>query len=171
METLLAYHGDPEIKDKYLKRVRAHAAADQLVKGQYWQDGKGCAVGCTVHSSSHMAYETELGIPIVLARLEDCIFESLDNAASKEWPERFLAAAKPGADLSLVWPRFALRLLTDPTHGMVVYAKDVPKSIEVIRRVSALFERVISGDTPSAQEWAAGAAAWAAAEAAARAAA
>jgi hypothetical protein len=41
---MLAYHSDPKIKSKYLRRVEAHRKADQLVQGfTYWEDGKGCA--------------------------------------------------------------------------------------------------------------------------------
>src|SRR5690242_9395929 len=100
----LAYHGDKEIKAKYLARVRAHIAADELIHGRYWENGKGCAVGCTIHSGNHASYETELGIPRILAKLEDGIFEALDNGRSKKWPEEFLSSIKVGADLSLVWP-------------------------------------------------------------------
>jgi hypothetical protein len=38
----------------------------------------------------------------------------------KGWPERFLKAITPGADLSLVWDRFASRLLTDPAGGGIL---------------------------------------------------
>jgi len=55
---MLAFHNDQEIKNKYLTRVKQHQAADEIVKGQYWEEGKSCAVGCTVHSNSHAAYET-----------------------------------------------------------------------------------------------------------------
>lgn len=41
--TLLSYHGDKAVKAKYLRRVRAHEKADEIVKGTYWQNGKGCA--------------------------------------------------------------------------------------------------------------------------------
>ncbi len=78
-KTLLSYHGKTSIKRRYLKRVRAHAKTDELIKGTYWDNGKGCAVGCTVHSGDHKAYETELGIPAWLAHLEDVIFENLKN--------------------------------------------------------------------------------------------
>lgn len=44
-----AYHSDPEVKTAILVQLRAHAEADELVKGVYWKDGKGCAVGCTLH--------------------------------------------------------------------------------------------------------------------------
>ena len=35
---MLAYHGDKSIKAKYLKRVRTHAAADQIIHGRYSQN-------------------------------------------------------------------------------------------------------------------------------------
>ena len=72
---MIAFHNDPTIKEKYLSRVTEHERADEIVKGQYWENGKGCAVGCTIHSGNHAAYETELGIPRWMARLEDCISE------------------------------------------------------------------------------------------------
>jgi hypothetical protein len=153
MPTLLAYHGDPQIKEKYLARVRAHAAADEIVKGQYWQGGKGCAVGCTIHGSDHGTYETKLGIPRAVALLEDVIFEGLPNGKAKAWPERFLATIRPGQDLSLVWPRFALRMLTDEKHGMATIAKHHPEALKIIRSATALFERHVAGHPPSAAEW------------------
>jgi hypothetical protein len=49
-----------------------------------------------------MAYETELGIPVMLARLEDWIFEGLPVERAKLWPKQFLTTIKSGSDLSLV---------------------------------------------------------------------
>jgi hypothetical protein len=118
-----AFLGKQETKDFYIARVRAHREADQLVKGFYWERGKGCAVGCTVHSGNHAAYETELGIPRILAKLEDGIFEALSNGEAMAWPEKFLSAIPVGADLSLVWPRFAVWMLVDPTWGVLQFAK------------------------------------------------
>jgi hypothetical protein len=94
-----AYHSDEAIKKKYVARLEAHAKVDEIVKGQYWENGKGCAVGCTVHSGNHAAYETELGIPQWMARLEDRIFEGLPNERAMTWPLEFLQAIKPGVDL------------------------------------------------------------------------
>jgi hypothetical protein len=153
--TLRAYHGQPAIKAKYLRRVRAHAKADEIVAGQYWENGKGCAVGCTLHSNQHAAYETELGIPEVLARLEDGLFERIypHNAAfAKSWPEKFLKAPKPGADLSMVWPQFALWLLVDPREGVLRFAK-TDRTREAINRVADLYRRWIDGVKPKRDEW------------------
>ena len=116
---MIAYHNDPAIKAKLLADLQAHADADRLVKGQYWENGKGCAVGCTLHSlgaagraSNHAQYETCLGIPQMLAQLEDRIFEGLPTADAMRWPMRFSAAITPGADLSLVGWKFLHWLLT-----------------------------------------------------------
>ena len=110
---MLAYHNDPRIKEAILVQLREHREADKLVKGQYWEDGKGCAVGCTIHSGNHAEYEPRFGIPHMLARLEDCIFEGLPNADAQKWPERFMTAIRPGADLSRVGWKFLHWLLTD----------------------------------------------------------
>ena len=115
---MLAYLNDPAIKTELIVQLEAHRAADQLVKGQYWAKGKGCAVGCTVHSSNHKAYERLFGIPKVLAWLEDRIFEGLPNDRAMEWPVRFMSAIVPGADLSMIWPTVPLLAIPD-THALV----------------------------------------------------
>jgi hypothetical protein len=114
---MLSYHSDPAIKSRYLARVEGHAAADEIIKGQYWEAGKGCAVGCTVHGNSHDDFERELGIPQVLAWLEDVIFEGLPNRLAKTWPERFLSAIEPGSDLSRVAWQLLHWLLTESGFG------------------------------------------------------
>jgi len=110
---MLAYHNNPENKVVILAQLKRHHDADELVKGQYWQNGKGCAVGCTIYSSNHAEYEPKFGIPQVLARLEDTIFEGLSNADAKKWPLKFMGAIHPGADLSRVGWKFLHWLLTD----------------------------------------------------------
>jgi hypothetical protein len=114
---MLSYHSDPAIKAKYLARVEGHAAADEIIKGKYWEAGKGCAVGCTVHGTSHNDFERELGIPQMLAWLEDVIFEGLPNRMAKTWPERFLGSIVPGKDLSHVGWQFLHWLLTESGFG------------------------------------------------------
>ena len=118
---LRAYHGKQEIKDKYLQRMKMHINADELIHGTYWQNGKGCAIGCTVETNDdpHSRYPIEIGIPEWLAYLEDSLFESLPNGQAKEWPIRFLEAIPVGADLGPVLPKFCLWLLVHPEHGVL----------------------------------------------------
>ena len=141
---LTAFHGKQEIKDKYLAQLNAHKIADEIIKGQYWQEGKGCAVGCTVHSEQHSAYETELGIPTVLAKLEDRIFEGLPNNEAKDFPIQFLSAINVGADLSNVWRKLMIWILVDETHGVVEYAKNK----KVVTNVADAFKDSLTKTIP-----------------------
>ena len=173
---MIAFHGKQEIKDKYLDRIRKHRLADELIRGATGEGGKGCAVWCTLNKYSHVAYETELGIPQSIARLEDGIFESLPEMIAMEWPERFLAAIEPGADLSFVISHWFVWMLTDPQDGVLQYAK-TERSREAIQKVSDLYARRAAGENvgdkefrPAADDDAAAAAAYAAAAAAAAAA-
>ena len=143
---LIAFHGKSEIKDKYLGRVRAHRLADELIHGTYWEHGKGCAVGCTIHSGDHGAYETELGIPRILARLEDGIFENLSNGLAQQWPEQFLSAIEPGSDLSCVWPKFAVWMLIDKKWGVLQFAK-TDRTKKAIQDVADAYESMINDQT------------------------
>ena len=166
MSSLLAFHGKPEIKQTYLARVKAHAKADEIVKGRYWENGKGCAVGCTIHSSQHRNYETELGIPLRLAYLEDWLFENLPSAEAKKWPAKFLSAIKPGADLSMVWYQFQHWLLVDPKRGVIRFSGKHDAVRVAIQGVADLYESVMLGKTITNDQWAASAesaasAAWA----------
>ena len=97
-----AYHNDKSVKKKYIDRVKAHQLADEFTQGTYWQDGKGCGVGCTVHSNRnpHERYPAELGLPVWLAHLEDHIFEALSPDESKAWPLALLEAIPVGAEVT-----------------------------------------------------------------------
>ena len=133
-----AFHNDPALKEQILAQLQAHYDADEIIKGVYWEKGKGCAVGCTVHSRSHKSYETELGIPEPLAHLEDNIFERLQNNTAKIWPLRFIRAISVGSDLSNDWPKFVAFILTDPEHGVLQYAQ-TDEQKEIIQDVADLY--------------------------------
>lgn len=148
---LLSFHNDPAIKEKYLNRLRLHYKADEIIKGTYWENGKGCAVGCTVHSSNHASYESELGIPQILARLEDRIFEGLPNEKAKEFPIQFLEAIPVGVDLDPVWRKFMIWLLIDETEGVIRQAK-IDKTKKAIKDVAKAFSDSLT-KTVSHEKW------------------
>ena len=164
-----AFHGDPKVKEKYLARVKAHQKADQIVQGHYWDRGRGCAVGCTIHGQDHQAYETKLGIPIQLAYLQDWIFEELPSKEAKDFPVDFLESIPVGEDLKPVLHRFLYWLLVDPEDGVIQYAQDEEEEQvkEAILSVADLYSRVMKGQEVTNEQWsAAWAAAWAARDAA-----
>jgi hypothetical protein len=155
----LAYLNDPRIRAKYLRRVRAHGKADAILQNHgYWKDGKGCAVGCTLHSGNHYEYETKLGIPVELAYLEDHFFEQLPVKVAREWPNRFLSAIKVGADLSRVYDFWSAWNLIDPVDGVITLVSEEFPDIQRIVREAG--EACLSGNRVNAA-WVAWAA-WAA---------
>src|SRR6185312_447177 len=187
---LRAFHGDQAIKDKYLARVRAHRAADAITQGIGWEKGKGCAIGCTLEAYDHSLYPIELGLPEWLARLEDRIFEGLPKAEAMAWPEAFLEAITPGANLEPVRPKLALRRIdrlialqngNAGKHGAAIDAV-IAQTVAALTQVRQCHEAEIGGDTcvitaaRSAAEsawsawsaWSAAESAWSAAESAAR---
>lgn len=133
-----AFHSDPAIKAKYVDRIAAHRAGGTLLKGVgYWTDGKGNATGCAIRGSNHALFETELGIPQMLARMQDTIFEGLPADQAQLWPSRFLAAVEPGADLTAVGWRLIYWLLTDPSVNPAITAPSVNEAMQQCAAVVA----------------------------------
>ena len=177
LKSLKAFNSDKKLKADMVAEVLNHQKQDRIIKGQYGIAGfdfKGCAVGCSIHSynlrygknietNNHSAYQTELGIPESLARLEDYLFETMPNDKAMKWPVEFMKAIKPGANLSMVAPKFIAGTLRD-----VVKNKDVKGDKAVVKAVldtAKLWERVIAGKEVKQAAWSA---AWSAAESAAR---
>jgi len=154
--TLRAFHGSAASKTKYLLRVRSHRRAGEMVSGNFWKDGRGNAIGCTLHSSRFEDYEAELGIPRILAHLEHRLFEGLNfyvsPASARSLPEKFLSAIRPGSDLALVWPKVALWMLIDGDYGIIRAAK-AKISREAVTGTAALYQRWLAGDEPPARAW------------------
>ena len=164
-----AFHNNKKIQKKFLNRLAAHAKADEFIKGIYWENGKGCAVGCTIHSSDHYQYEKQLGIPEWLARVEDRIFEHLPNAQAKKWPVDFLNAINIGSDLNKIKGPFLIFVLESALETFD--NKKYSKCAKAILAVIALWTKYPMGQTlENSAEWR-DAAAYAAADAAAAAAA
>jgi len=173
---MLAFHNDKAVKTKYLDRVNAHIAADNLVKGQYWENGKGCAVGCTIEGNDHSAYERELGIPEWMARLEDTLFEGMTDNKSETWPKVFLDAIEPGMELErvksplmLVVLKSALKTQNENKNFDVDEYPDVAKCFKESKKILRRCIKLYSRDDVCSDEWsAARSAARSAAESAAR---
>jgi hypothetical protein len=146
---IVAFHGDENIKLKYLARVRAHRLADEITKTVYWENGKGCAVGCTLHSNNHMSYESELGIPGQLAYLQDVLFEHLPMDQARTFPERFLEAIPVGADLYPAFWKFMLFLLLDDVNGLNRFEENK----ERLRQVADFYERAIDDEEISLDDY------------------
>lgn len=152
---MLAYKNDEKLKEMYVQRAVAHREADQLVQGYgYWKNGKGCAIGCLAHAdkNAHQVLENDAGLPTSLNHLADHLFENLPSDKYRVWPERYAAAPKVGADLSLVSARFMVWLLTEEVVKHFD-ATAFPEVAACCATVSTLYRRKIAGEEIVDKEW------------------
>lgn len=125
---MLAFTDTIVTHDDFLASMRAHREADRLVPGRYWavseRGGRGCAIGCAVQTvmdltgkqlnhQDHAALAAAIGVPESLLQLQDIIFEGLPESEALDWPIQFAEAITPGADLSDVSRRVAVRILRE----------------------------------------------------------
>lgn len=149
-----AYLNDEKLKDKTISDMELDIKAQRLVQGTYWNSKKqnGCFVGCVIRGDAHAKFELVLGIPRILARLADGIFEGLKYEDAKKFSVDFLQSIPVGADLSGVWDKFAYFLLVDPECGVIRLAKKnaTKKSIQ---DVANMYQRKINGEKIDSNVW------------------
>jgi len=148
--------------NKLRQEVAAHVAADSIVQGTYWdtENYKGCFIGRLAKSDDPAINEATYGLPVMLQRIAESIFEALPASKAKAFfaalPD---AVACDGKDLTKVgWQFLAAELRSLPDQSAEVQA--------VIDHVIAGMDLLASGGQWPAAAWAARAAAWAAADAA-----
>jgi hypothetical protein len=130
--------------DKLRSEVAAHVAADSIVQGTYWdkQDKRGCFIGCLAHANDPEINEQTYGLPVMVQRIAESIFEALPAEEAKAFfaalPD---AVGCDGKDLSKVgWQFLAAELRALPKQ---------PDEIQVV------IDPVIAGMDllASGQEW------------------
>ena len=168
-----AYHNDPKVKQKYVSRMQAHINADELVRGEGFVDGHGCAVGCILNKYDHSAFPEELGVPEWIARLIDDIHE---HTSDEVWPTfalDFLQAIPEGKDLEPI--KYHLSIFIQ--EGNLVRVESLPIANDLKTQISSAINQVVTLHKvslsagfvdESAAESAARSAAWSAAWSAAR---
>lgn len=153
-QALRAFRGDPRIKAQTLSQVRAQPQNCKLYStlgGR--RTRRASAVALTTLGKGLDAYEGELGIPTLLANIEEAIFKNLPPSEAAAWPERFLQAASVGADLSRVWLRLAIWILSDPECGTMKHCGEEGR--EATEGLLRLFETELSGKKVAKSRWAA----------------
>lgn len=100
------------------EQVQLHIEADSIVQGIYWDNynKKGCFIGCLAHSKEPQINEDMYGLPTMLQRIAENIFESLSIEDAKAFFAAFPDAIScDGKDLSKVsWKFLASELRSLP---------------------------------------------------------
>lgn len=131
---MLSYLNDPAVKALYVHRFAQHRAADEVIQGQGYDNGRGCFVGCTLNAYDHGRFPIELGWPEWLAYLADAIFEGIPKAEAPQFGTDLLDAVPVGIDLEPIRYRFLLtvqrRNLARLEGNTEPYAAQVRAAIE-----------------------------------------
>jgi hypothetical protein len=140
--------------DKLRREVAAHVAADSIVQGTYWDAASksGCFIGCLAHEDNPAFNETTYGLPVMVQRIAENIFEALPADEAKKFFAALPSAVNcDGKNLTNVgWQFLAAELRSLPKKPAPIQA--------VIDPVIAGMDLLASG-----QEWATAAADYAAA--------
>ncbi len=130
---MATFHGNPKVKAEFLHRVRDHRLADEIIQGAYNYQGKWDAIGATVHSGNHIDYEKLLGIPFVIARIQDRVHEALPDPDFKFWPEAFLEAIPVGVTLKMAPYKFFAKVMYGTKYSL--FTSEVNHSTETDLKV------------------------------------
>lgn len=104
---MLSYQGKPEVKACFEARFAAHRAADEVIQGTGYENGRGCFIGCTMNAYDHEAFANQIG-PLWLGYLADAIFEGLPKLEALQFGSDLLAAIPVGVDLEPIRHRVAI---------------------------------------------------------------
>lgn len=147
--------------DKLRREVAAHVAADTITQGIYWdtENLRGCFIGCLAHSNDPEANEAEYGLPVMLQRIAENIFEKLPAEEAKAFFAALPDAVKcDGKDLSKVhWQFLAAELRSLPPQP-----DDIQVVIDPVIAGMDLLAVGLEWPDAAAADAAADAAAWAA---------
>jgi hypothetical protein len=126
-----AYHGNEELKMRYISTALEHEEADSYVKGLYWADAqqRGCNIGCwtKAETGKHDALSGEMGVAVELLHLSDGLFEALPDPHYKRWSRLFAGAIPVGADLCGVGGELLEWLMCDGNWGLMALSGDTAK--------------------------------------------
>lgn len=147
--------------------VTEHVAADQVAQRVYWdaEIQRGCFIGCLNHSDDPAGAESQFGLPIMVQRIAESIFEALpaDEAIT------FFAALpdavhSDGMDLSRVGWKFLaaeLRSLPEQPDSIQAVIDPVIAGMDLLAAGQEWLDAEAAACAANAAAWAAWAAAWA----------
>lgn len=136
--------------------IALHLDQDRLIRGTYWDGGKGCFIGCLTHSNDPRKAEARFGLTVPIMRIAENIFEAMPDEDGRAFFAAFGdAVGEDGKDLSRVhwaWLAAELRALPvattevqaviDPVIaglGLLAAGKDWPKDAAAYAAYAAAY--------------------------------
>jgi hypothetical protein len=166
---IIAWHNEPKLKHAAMERLIEHRKLDQIAQGFYFDEGRGCHLGCLTHCDEHKdphsATELMFGIPERVAYWLEAVFEGLPQDKCANWVIESSESIPVGADLSKCHHELAYWLLgPDSPSAEGNRHESVRDAIEKVREIH---RQAMTGEVDEAAWSAARSAAWSAARSAA----
>jgi len=134
--TIIAWHGEPDLKASVFDRLREDQRMDRIVQGMYWSDGRGCHLGCLTRASSnwHLVAERLFGIEQRIGYWLEAAFEGLPKEQCAQWVLDSTAAIPEGADMSRCHHHLGIWLF-NPSTGLLTITDQNRDAIDRVRRI------------------------------------
>ena len=157
--THLLFHNDPSLAARVTKQMYDHYDADQVFGGEYWNGEGGCFIGCIAHGNSVERVQELTGLPIMLTRIAESIFEGLPPVERPQFFKDMTDAmgANIGKDVTLV-PWLFLYDTVGRALRLTGMEEKCSEALEVLR-LKSVGSHVSSDATSNAADAAADAAA------------
>ena len=109
--------------------VAKHIKADAVAQNWYWNGSSGCFIGCLSKGNHPTVIEDDYGIPVVVSKISESIFENLSKEDAIQFFSDFPDAVEvDNKDLSLVHWQF----LRDALKRMPEQQGDAKKAIDTV---------------------------------------
>jgi hypothetical protein len=146
-----AFYGNLAFKQHLVAQIRAQEQTGNFVQnGGYWTNGKGCPLGFLL-DGGQVRFESirvATGLPHMVVLIIDDFFDCLPSEAAQGATGDAFETIAVSADLSSIFDKFCLWLLTDPTWGAAHWS-DEPSVLEIAK----LFTRALEGDVAPQEVW------------------
>ncbi len=149
---MLAYHGNPQLRQQVLDRLQALVQAEKWVhRPIHWNGEAGSVVGSLLQSENLDAWEADFGLPKWLALVIDAMTAS-NPAGGVPWSLRVLQGIEPGTPMATAGSRCVLELLQGERHGLV--QQSAPAELaEALATVTALHQARLAGQDVAPTQW------------------
>ena len=162
-QPIIAFHGDPLQKAKFVDIITLAKKEKRLVAGDYWCESNhlGCLVGQIGHDATHTKFAEDMQTPLWFPYLLDSVFENLPEGKRQQFAVNVIKSIPVGfADWQSYYHRFCVFLLEK-----ICKNTDHPDVRQVIADIIMLHKN----EEQDEQKWSATeSAAWSATESAAR---
>lgn len=150
MTVMIAFHGDPAVRDAALDRLDDCVARGAVQQRRlFWDGTSGSPLGCLLHSQDLSAWTDQLNLPLALAMPAEFLGAS---GGGVERLEALFGSITPGADAASLAGQMVIWLLDELIAG-IGHDKAVADLVATASELRGMQAAALTGGGPSPQAW------------------